>query len=305
MTRLLSDKEYSVRAAFRRPKARDSRVPDGVVVGDIDSHTDWTVALRGCSAVVHAAARVHVMRDPAADPLAEFRRVNVAGSVSLARAAARAGTKRFIFISSIKVNGEETPADRPFTADSPPQPRDAYGISKLEAEEALRALSQETGIEVVIIRPVLVYGPGVKANFRAMLRAVQRGLPLPFGAVRNRRSLVALDTLVDLITCCLEHPAAAGQTFLVSDGEDLSTPELLRRVGEAMGRRARLLSVPVPFMEIAGRMLGKGDVVRRLCTSLVVDITKTRELLSWRPPRTVDEALRATAEAFLNQEGAR
>jgi UDP-glucose 4-epimerase len=245
------------------------------------------------------------MRDPAADPLAEFRRVNVAGSVSLARAAARAGTKRFIFISSIKVNGEETPADRPFTADSPPQPRDAYGISKLEAEEALRALSQETGIEVVIIRPVLVYGPGVKANFRAMLRAVQRGLPLPFGAVRNRRSLVALDTLVDLITCCLEHPAAAGQTFLVSDGEDLSTPELLRRVGEAMGRRARLLSVPVPFMEIAGRMLGKGDVVRRLCTSLVVDITKTRELLSWRPPRTVDEALRATAEAFLNQEGAR
>jgi UDP-glucose 4-epimerase len=160
-------------------------------------------------------------------------------------------------------------------------------------------------MEVVIIRPVLVYGPGVKANFRAMLRAIQRGLPLPFGAVRNRRSLVALDNLIDLVTCCLAHPAAAGQTFLVSDGEDLSTPELLRRAAEAMGRRARLLPVPVPLMEIAGRMIGKEDMVRRLCGSLVVDITKTREILSWNPPSSVDAALRETAESFLNEAGAR
>ncbi|HEX6052295.1 MAG TPA: SDR family oxidoreductase, partial [Gemmatimonadaceae bacterium] len=261
----------TVRVAVRRTvdPPRDVQV---VNISGLSHNTDWSDAVRGVSMVVHAAARVHVMEEKATDPLAEYRTTNVDGTMALARQAASAGVRRFVFLSSIKVNGEETPPDGPFTADTPPQPRDAYGMTKLEAEQALRALSRETGMEVVIIRPVLVYGPGVKANFRAMLRAVQRGLPLPFGAVRNRRSLVALDNLVDLIACCTTHPAAAGQTFLVSDGEDLSTPELLRRAGEAMGKRAGLLPVPVPLMEIAGRMIGRRDMVRRLCGSLVVDI---------------------------------
>jgi nucleoside-diphosphate-sugar epimerase len=245
------------------------------------------------------------MREEASESLEEYRKANVDGTMALARQAADAGVRRFVFISSIKVNGEETTPDRPFTADSPAAPRDGYGVSKHEAEQALRALAGESGMEVVIIRPVLVYGPGVKANFRAMLRAVQRGLPLPLGAVQNRRSLVAVDNLVNLVTCCLRHPAAAGQTFLVSDGEDLSTPELLRRAGQAMGRRARLLPVPVPLMETAGRMLGKRDMVRRLCSSLAVDIAKTRQTLSWSPPISVDEALHLTVESFLYEQGVR
>ncbi len=255
--------------------------------------------MAGVEVVIHAAARVHVMHDESSDPLAEFRKVNVDGTLNLARQAAEAGVGRFIFISSIKVNGEGTPVGVPYVADGQAAPADPYGISKMEAEQGLRALAAETGMEVVIIRPTLVYGPGVKANFLNMMRWLHKGVPLPFGAIYNQRSLVALDNLVDLIVTCIDHPTAANQTFLVSDGEDLSTTELLRRMGVALGKPARLLPVPSRLLEAGAAMLGKQALAQRLCGSLQVDISKTRELLNWSPPVSVDEALRKTAEHFL------
>jgi len=264
------------------------------VTGDLEPSTDWTVALDGVSAVIHCAARVHVMADTAADPLEEFRHVNVQGTLNLARQAAAAGVRRFVFVSSIKVNGEATQPGAPFTADDAPAPLDAYGVSKMEAEQGLREIALQTGMEVVIIRPPLVYGPGVKANFAAMMRWLQRGVPLPLGAIHNQRSLVALDNLVDLIVTCLAHPAAANQTFLVSDGEDVSTTELLRRMGQALGRPARLIPVPVSWLKLAATMVGKPDVAQRLCGSLQVDIEKTRRLLGWTPPISLDQGLKRT-----------
>ena len=245
--------------------------------------------------VVHLAARVHVMHETTTNPLAEFRRVNVDGTLNLARQAAAAGVRRFVFISSVKVNGESTQTGVPFTADDTPAPLDAYGISKMEAEQGLREIGAQTGMEVVIIRPPLVYGPGVKANFAAMMRWLKRGVPLPLGAIHNQRSLVALDNLVDLILLCLTHPAAAHQTFVVSDGEDVSTTALLRRMGQAMGHPARLIPVPSGMLKLAGALVGKSDVVQRLCGSLQVDIAKTQDLLGWTPPVSLDEGLRRTA----------
>tara|TARA_R100001244_G_scaffold259_2_gene359 strand:- start:3917 stop:4885 length:969 start_codon:yes stop_codon:yes gene_type:complete len=268
----------------------------------LDGTTDWKVALAGVEVVIHSAARVHVMHDTSSDPLAEFRKVNVEGTLNLARQAAAAGVRRFVFISSIKVNGEGTPVGVPYLADAQPAPADPYGISKMEAEQGLRALAAETAMEVVIVRPVLVYGPGVKANFLSMMRWLHKGVPLPFGAIHNRRSLVALDNLVDLIVTCIDHPAAANQTFLVSDGEDLSTTELLRRMGVALGRPARLLPIPSWMLEAGAALLGKQALSQRLCGSLQVDISKTRELLNWTPPVSVDEALRKTAKHFLEQQ---
>jgi len=286
-------------AALRRPV---SGLPESVArlqVPGLEPDTDWRTVLEGIDAVIHSAARVHVMHDTSSDPLAEFRKVNVEGTLNLARQAAAAGVRRFIFISSIKVNGEGTPAGVPYLADAQAAPVDPYGISKMEAEQGLRALATETGMEVVIIRPTLVYGPGVKANFLNMMRWLHKGVPLPFGAIHNRRSLVALDNLVDLIVTCVDHPAAANQTFLVSDGEDLSTTELLRRMATALGKPARLLPVPSRLLETAAALLGKQALSQRLCGSLQVDIGKTRELLDWTPPVSVDEALRKTAEHFL------
>lgn len=279
-------------------------VPTGVrhlSVAALDSNTDWKFVLDGINVVIHSAARVHVMHDEASDPLAEFRKINVAGTLNLARQAAEAGVRRFIFISSIKVNGESTPVGMPYLADAQPQPADPYGVSKMEAEQGLRSLAAETGMEVVIIRPVLVYGPGVKANFHNMMRWLYKGVPLPFGAIHNLRSLVALDNLVDLIVTCIEHPAAADQTFLVSDGEDLSTTELLRRMASALGKSARLLPVPSWLLRTGAGLLGKQALAQRLCGSLQVDIRKTRELLGWVPPVSVDQALAKTAEDFLQQ----
>lgn len=270
-------------------------------VAGLHSSTDWTLALDGGEVVIHSAARVHVMNDTSSDPLTEFRKVNVEGTLNLARQAAESGVPRFIFISSIKVNGEGTALSQPYKADDDSAPLDPYGVSKMEAELGLRALATETGMEVVIIRPVLVYGPGVKANFLSMMRWLHKGVPLPFGAIHNRRSLVALDNLVDLIVTCIDHPAAANQTFLVSDGEDLSTSELLRRMGAALGKPARLLPVPSRLLETGAAMLGKKALSQRLCGSLQVDIGKTRELLNWTPPLSVDEALRKTAKHFLEQ----
>jgi nucleoside-diphosphate-sugar epimerase len=286
-------------------RAGNMDVPDGarfLRVLDLDANTDWKLGLDMVEVVIHCAARVHVMNDQSADPLAEFRQVNVEGTLNLARQAAVAGVKRFIFVSSIKVNGEGTAPGTSYKADDAPAPVDPYGISKLEAEQGLRALAAETGMEVVIIRPVLVYGPGVKANFLSMMRWLKMGVPLPFGAIHNKRSLVALDNLVDLIVTCIDHPAAANQTFLVSDGEDLSTSELLRRMGVALGKPARLLPVTSRLLEQGARLLGKQALAQRLCGSLQVDISKTRELLSWTPPVSVDEALGKTAKYFLEPQ---
>lgn len=256
---------------------------------------DWGDVLKGCEVVVHLAARVHVMQETSTNPLAEFRRVNVQGTLDLALKAAAAGVTRFVFVSSIKVNGESTQLGLPFKADDVPAPQDAYGVSKMEAEQGLREIARQTGMEVVIVRPPLVHGPGVKANFAAMMRWLRLGVPLPFGAIHNQRSLVALDNLVDLIVICLTHPAAANQTFLVSDGEDISTTRLLRSMGQAMGRPARLIPVPVSWLKLAAAMVGKLNMAQRLCGSLQVDIEKNRRLLGWVPPLSLDEGLRRAA----------
>jgi nucleoside-diphosphate-sugar epimerase len=297
--RLLSDGCYQPAVAIRR---RVVDFPSGVLsvqVGDLSLNTDWSVALAGARVVIHAAARAHVLSETADDPLAEFRQVNVSGTLALAQQAVQAGVKRFIFISSIGVNGNQS--SRPFTVDDMPNPIEPYAVSKYEAELGLRQLAAETGMEVVIIRPPLVYGPNAPGNFGRLIKTVNKGLPLPLGAIQNRRSLVALDNLVDLIVTCIDHPAAANQTLLVSDGEDLSTTELLRRMGTALGKPARLLPVPSWLLETGAALLGKQALSQRLCGSLQVDIGKTRELLNWTPPVSVDEALRKTAKHFLEQ----
>ena len=262
-----------------------------VEVGDLTAQTDWSLTLAGADAVIHLAARVHVMQETEIDPLPAFRAVNVNGTFNLARQAAAAGVKRFVFISSVKVNGESTPSGEAFTEADVPNPQDAYGQSKHEAEQCLRQVSADTGMEVVIIRPPLVYGPGVKANFAALIRAVQRGLPLPLGGLHNQRSLVALLNLVDFIVICITHPQAANQTFLVSDGQDLSTTELIRGLAQAAGMPARLLPMPVWVLQAGASLLGKSDAVRRLCGNLQVDISKARSLLGWVPPVSVEEGL--------------
>lgn len=296
--RIVADGQYDLTVAVRRavPAANAVRV---VQVPELTAQTDWSAALQGVDVVIHSAARVHVMNETSADPLAEFRKVNVDGTLALARQAVAAGVQRFVFVSSIKVNGEGTELGRPYTADALANPSDPYGVSKYEAEQALLALAHETGLEVTIIRPVLVYGPGVKANFRSMMKWLQRGLPLPLGAIHNKRSLVALDNLVDLILTCAEHPAAVNQVFLASDGHDLSTTQMLQRLGVALGKPARLLPVPMSWLSLAFAVLGKRSFTQRLCGSLQVDISKNQQLLGWTPPVSVEEAMRKTAAAYL------
>jgi nucleoside-diphosphate-sugar epimerase len=297
---------HSVVAVHRKPANLHLERVRPVLVEGLTEAQDWTSALRNVDVVVHCAARVHVMDDASDDPLREFRKINVDGTLSLARQAAAAGVQRFIFLSSIKVNGELTELGKPFASDQPPAPLDPYGISKFEAEEGLRSLTRETGMELISIRPPLVYGPGVKANFLAMMKWLWRGVPLPLGGVtENRRSLVALDNLVDLIVTCIDHPAAANQTFLVSDDEDLSTAGLLLRMGNALGRPARLIPAPPKLLMLGAKLIGRPGVAQRLCGSLQVDISKTKELLGWSPPVSVDEALRKTADSWLKMETAR
>jgi nucleoside-diphosphate-sugar epimerase len=297
--RLASSEAFAVRAPLR-----SSRVclPDSVVVlpiADLDASTDWQHVLPGVEVVVHASARVHVMSELADDPLVEFRKVNVDGTLNFARQAAAAGVKRFIFISSIKVNGEVTSSGMPFSASDTPAPVDSYGLSKAEAEQGLRELAVATGMEVVIIRPVLVYGPGVKANFLSMMRWLSKGVPLPLGAIHNRRSLVSVENLISLIVTCIDHPQAANQTFLVSDGEDVSTSDLLRKLSVALGAPIWLLPVPVWLVSRAAALLGKRSASQRLFESLQVDISKNQALLDWRPPFSLDQGLKRTAQHFL------
>lgn len=281
---------FDLTCSVRRPRT----ITNGreVLVGGLSGDTDWSAALIDQQIVVHTAARAHIMKDEVPDPLEEYRKVNVEGTLNLARQAAKAGVSRFIYISSIKVNGEQTPLGNPFTAEDEPAPEDPYGISKLEAENGLHEIASETGMEVVVIRPPLVYGPGVKGNFASMINLVEKGLPLPLGAIHNKRSLVALDNLVDLIITCIDHPAAANQVFLAGDGQDVSTTELLRGVGQAMGRPARLIPVPAGMLMFGAGLLGKKAVAQRLLGSLQVDISKARNLLGWEPPLSVEEGLR-------------
>ena len=277
-----------------RGSSRTSGETNNVAVGDIGPDTNWLPALEDVDTVVHTAARVHVMNDSPNDAVSELRKVNVEGTLNLARQATAANVKRFIFISSIKVNGESTEHGKPFTADDQPNPVDPYGLSKLEAEIGLRQLAKESGLEVVIIRPPLVYGPGVKANFQSMMHWINRGVPLPLGSTNNKRSFVALGNLVDLIVTCIDHPAAANQTFLVADGEDLSTTELLRRMAGVLGKPSRLIVFPVSLLTFVASLLGLKAAAQRLCGSLQIDISKTRKLLGWEPPVSVDEGLRST-----------
>lgn len=282
---------WQVRGAVRSPCQLGQGV-EPVTVGSIGSDTDWTQALRQIDVVIHLAARVHVMHSVSLDPLADFLKVNLHGTENLAKQAARAGVKRLVYVSSIKVNGEVTQQGAKFSEEGQASPQDPYGVSKWQAEQALSRIAQNSGLEIVIIRPPLVYGPGVKANFAALMRAVQGGWPLALGSVQNRRSLVALDNLVDFIATCMAHPKAANQTFLVSDGNDLSTTELVRGLARAANVSARLMPVPVWALRAGATLLGMEGEVQRLCGNLQVDISKARSVLGWHPPVTVDEALR-------------
>ena len=298
----LMDLEYSVRGALRRAGLpEECRGFEQVVVGDIGPVTNWEKALAGVDCVVHLAARVHVMNDRVDNPLAEFRRVNLDGTIRLAEQACSIGIQRFVYLSTIKVNGDET-CGTPFSAADQPFPLNPYGVSKAEAEDYLLEKVGRDCMEVVIIRPPLVYGSGVKANFQKMMQCLVSGIPLPLGAIHNKRSLVAVENLVGLIVTCIEHPAAANQVFLAGDGEDLSTTELLQRLGVALGKPVHLLPVPQWLVESGLRMLGKGDVAQRLCSSLQVDISKARDLLGWRPSISVDEGLKKTADWYLKQK---
>lgn len=299
VARLATDSRFVVRVTTRR---RTSDLPQGVfqVHGmDLEERADFREALQGAACVVHAAARVHVNSDSAQSDIAQLRRTNVEGTQRLAEQAANMGVRRVVFVSSVKVNGEWTHPGMPFRPFDTPAPEDAYAVSKTEAEERLFALGREMAMQIVVVRPPLVYGPGVRGNFARMLHWAAQGVPLPLGAVHNRRSLVGLDNLVDLLVSCVDHPAAANQVFLAGDGEDLSTAELLRRVAVAMGKPPRLLPVSPGLLRAAARAIGRDEMARRLLDSLQVDISHTRKTLGWEPPVSVDEGLRRAVAPLL------
>lgn len=286
---------HTVRAATRAPAGFDGGVENIVVQA---TALDWSAALVGMDVVVHLAARVHVMQDTSADPLEEFRKVNVEGTMHLARSAVAAGVQRFVYVSSIKVNGEETPAGTAYDETAHPHPQDPYGVSKWEAEQALHQLARETGLEVVVVRPPLVYGPGVKGNFIALMRAVAQGVPLPFGSIHNARDLIYVGNLADLLILCATHPGAAGQTYVVRDGEPLSTSELVRQLARALEVSLRMLPIPVMALELVGRMSGRSAQIARLVGSLRIDDDKIRRELGWCPPYSLQQGLQATANWF-------
>lgn len=294
----LSEIKREFRIASRHPAERVAH--ETMAVGNIDRHTDWSGALTGIDTIIHLAARVHVMHETAADPVAAFRQVNAEGTANLARQAASAGVRRLIFASSVKVNGEAT-TGAPFTENDVPYPQDPYAISKWEAEQALRAIAAETGLEVVVLRPPLIYGPGVAGNFRRLLDAVAKGMPLPLGAVENRRSLLYVGNFVDAMITCLDHPSAAGQTFLLSDGYSMSTAELIKRVAIALGRPARLLALPPRLLRAGAALLGRRAAADRLLGSLEVDDSAIRGELGWNPPYSVAEGLAVTVAWYRSR----
>jgi nucleoside-diphosphate-sugar epimerase len=292
---------FEVRRLVRDKNYKDNLKIKSFCIDDLDDVVDLTEPLKDVDVVIHLAARVHVMTDKHIDPLAEYRRVNVESTLNLARQATTLGVKRFVFVSSIKVNGELTRKDMLFKADDNPNPQDPYGVSKLEAEAGLMRLAKETGMEVVIIRPPLVYGPGVKANFLSMIKVLDRGIPLPFGNVNNKRSLVFVDNLVDLLATVIDHPKAAGQVFLVSDDYDVSTTTLLKSMSSALGKKAKLIPVPLFILKAIFYLFTKRGLSQRLLGSLGLDISKTKELLNWNPPVSFEEGISRTAKSFLNK----
>ena len=289
----------SVRAAVR--SARQDEGIDKIEVGNIDGETDWLEALQGVDVVIHLAARVHVMKEAATDPLAEFLKVNLQGTKNLAEQAAAAGIKRLVYVSSIKVNGEKTSVMHPFTEADDPKPQDPYGISKRRAEQALQIISQETGLEVVIVRPPLVYGPGVKGNFISLMSAIDNGMPLPLAGAHNLRSLIYAGNLVDALVACATHAAAAGQTYLVRDGEDVSTAQLVEKIAKALERKCHSFYFPPRLVSAAAALLGRSEQVVRLFGSLRVSDAKIRRELGWAAPYTLEQGLRATADWYRSQ----
>jgi nucleoside-diphosphate-sugar epimerase len=288
---------WQVRGAVRS----SAQLPDGaevVAVGNIDGDTDWMNVLRGVDAVIHLAARVHVMNDTAVDPLAEFLRVNLYGTSNLAQQAARDGVRRLVYVSSIKVNGEQTTETQPFAESDEPNPQGPYAISKWRAEQDLQRIAQETGLEVVIMRPPLVYGPGVKGNFISLLAAIDKGIPLPLVGANNARSLVYVGNLADALIACATHPAAAGQTYLVSDGDDVSTAMLVEKIAQALGRNSRSFYFLPALLRAMAAVLGRAEQVDRLFGSLCVNDEKLRSELAWLPPYTMEQGLRATADWY-------
>jgi nucleoside-diphosphate-sugar epimerase len=291
----------SVRCAVRRL----DRVSTGTIaVGDIGPDTNWNTTLDGVNCVVHLAARTHVLHETTAGALAAYRRINVTGTERLARAAAARGTRRLVFLSSVKVNGEGT-GERPYTEEDAPRPEDAYGISKTDAERALAGIAAETGLEITVLRPPLVYGPGVKGNFLRLMRLVARGVPLPLGAIDNRRSFIYLGNLVDAIMKALDAPRAAGRTYLAADGEDLSTPALVRAMAAALGIKPRLVPFPLALLKVAATLTGRRAEFARVAGSLQVDSSRIRRELDWRPPYTVAQGLKQTAKWYLDAGGSR
>jgi nucleoside-diphosphate-sugar epimerase len=269
-----------------------------VNVGEINGKTDWSSALEGIDCVIHLAARVHVMNETSVDPLDEFRKANVMGTEHLASSAAAQGVKRLVYVSSIKVNGEETTDGNSYTEHDTPAPLDPYGISKWEAELALHRVAKETGLEVVIVRPPLVYGAGVKGNFERMLRLLSKGLPLPLASVKNLRSMIFIENLADALKVCATHPSASGKTYLLSDGEDISTSNLMRELAQGLGKPALLLPFPGVLLILAGKLFGKSAEITRLLGSLQIDSGKIRRELNWQPPYTLHQGLNATTDWF-------
>ena len=301
LCRSLIKKSHSVRCVVRerREYLNFSKDVDIYSVGEIGPSTIWAEALRDIDIIVHLASRVHVMKDESLSPLDEYRRVNTEGTKRLAFMAALAGIQRLVYVSTVKVNGEFT-HEQPFNEDDTPNPLDPYGISKWEAEVALRHISSEKGLQVTVIRPPLVYGPEVKANFLQLLDMVNKNIPLPLLLVNNKRSMIYIENLVDAIIKCIEHPKAANQTFLVSDGQDISTPDLIKMIAKAMGKKPRLLPVPSVALKVLGRITGKQSEVERLIGNLQIDSSKIRNTLDWKPSFTVEEGISETVKWYIN-----
>ncbi|AZE77575.1 UDP-glucose 4-epimerase family protein [Pseudomonas synxantha] len=302
LLKALVSSRYQIINVVRKSTATTLPDVQDYVISSLSGENNWGALLQGVEVVIHSAGRAHVMNETHNNPLQAFRDVNVDATLNLARQASKAGVKRFVFISSVKVNGEETKASCPFTSSDTPAPLDDYGVSKLEAEQALMALAAQTLMEVVIIRPVLVYGPGVKANFQKMLSFVSKGIPLPFRTINNRRSLIFIDNLIDFICLCIHHPAATNRVFLVSDGDDLSIGEILEKLSVAMNKKSRLFAFPQPALELLASLIGKREFFQRLCGSLQVDITDAKERLGWKPPVSVDNALAITARYYQEEQ---
>ncbi|HED33228.1 MAG TPA: SDR family oxidoreductase [Gammaproteobacteria bacterium] len=306
LCKLLEHRGYEVRVALRELMPDDElSAYEQVATGELGALSHfidrWKNALDNVDSVIHLAARVHVMKETSANPLAQFRAVNTEAPVCLAKQAAAQGVKRFIYVSSIKVNGEAT-AGGAFCADDRPEPGDAYAVSKAEAEAQLLEAGLDSSMQVVCVRPPLIYGPGVRGNFLRLIKLVEKGLPLPLAMIKNNRSMVSVGNMTDLLECCITHPQAAGEIFLVSDGVSLSTPELISRLADCMGVPARLFPVPRPLLKLAGKLIGQSSAISRLCDSLEVDISKTREHLGWQPPQSVEAGIRAAVEGFTGSK---